>query len=147
MNALRQLPHDPRREPKRQPERRKVRRPAPQSHQTRVLQQHRSMAVESMMKVGVNLGVSIVALSTLVHLLPYRSTQTQKLQEVQGEVQRTEMRVGQLQADFGRNFDTNQVKSILQEQTHMVDPSQKAIVFDERAGDGQTEKPAQTLTR
>jgi hypothetical protein len=105
------------------------------------------MAVESMMKVGVNLGVSIVALSTLVHLLPYRSTQTQKLQEVQGEVQRTEMRVGQLQADFGRNFDTNQVKSILQEQTHMVDPSQKAIVFDERAGDGQTEKPAQTLTR
>ncbi len=99
------------------------------------------------MKVGVNLGVSIVALSTLVHLLPYRTTQTQKLQEVQGEVQRTEMRVGQLQADFGRNFDMSQVKSILQEQTHMVDPSQRAIIFDERAGDGQTDKPVQKLTR
>lgn len=85
------------------------------------------------MKMGVNLGVSFVALTTLVHLLPYRSAQTQKLQEVQGEVQKTEIRVGLLQSDFGRNFDSSQVKSILQEQTHMVDPTQKAIIFDERA--------------
>jgi hypothetical protein len=137
MNALRQFPN----EPSRSPERRKNRRTqsAP-SHQTRKLQQHRAMAVESMMKVGVNLGVSIVALSTLVHLLPYRSAQTQKLKEVQSEVQRTEVRVGQLQADFGRNFDTQQVKAILQEQTHMVDPRQKTVIFDERMAEGQPEK-------
>ena len=85
------------------------------------------------MKMGVNLGVSFVALTTLVHLLPYRSAQTQKLQEVQGEVRKTEVRVGLLQSDFGRNFDSSQVKSILQEQTHMVDPTQKTIIFDERA--------------
>ncbi len=98
------------------------------------------MAVESALKVGVNLGISMVALSTLVHLLPYRSAQTQKLQEVQSEVQRTEVRVGQLQTDFGRNFDTHQVKAILQEQTHMVDPSQKTVIFDERVADGPSEK-------
>jgi len=91
------------------------------------------------MKVGVNLGVSIVALTTLVHLLPYRSAQTQKLQEVQGEVQKTEIRVGLLQSNFGRNFDSSQVKSILQEQTHMVDPTRKAIIFDDRATDAKTD--------
>ena len=96
------------------------------------------------MKVGVNLGVSIVAMSTLWHLLPYRSTQTQKLQEVQSEVRKTEVRVGQLQADFGRSFDATQVKAILEEQTHMVDPNQKAIVFDERVTDGQSERSAQS---
>ena len=84
------------------------------------------------MKMGVNLGVSFVALTTLVHLMPYRSAQTQKLQEVQSEVQKTEVRVGLLQSDFGRNFDSSQVKSILQEQTHMVDPTQKTVIFDER---------------
>ena len=97
------------------------------------------------MKVGVNIGVSFVALTTLVHLLPYRSAQTQKLQEVQGEVQKTEVRVGLLQSDFGRNFDSSQVKSILQEQTHMVDPTQKTIIFDERATDPKTDPQSDKL--
>jgi len=83
----------------------------------------------------VNVGISAIALSTLVNLLPHRTLQAQKLQEVQHEVQKTEIRVGQLQSDFGRSFDSTQVKSILQEQTHMVDPTQRVIVFDDRVAE------------
>ncbi len=128
MNALRQFPAEPMRSPA--PQRR--RRPQAQPNASRNQQRYRAMAIESGVKVGVNLGISFIALSTLIHLLPYRSIQAQKLKEVQAEVQRTELRVGQLQADFDRATDKTQIKSILQEQTHMVDPTRKALIFDER---------------
>jgi uncharacterized membrane protein (DUF106 family) len=90
------------------------------------------VAFETCLRLGVNVGLSAIALSTLVYLLPYRTAHAQKLKEVQGEVQQTEARVAQIQAEFSRNFDSNQVKAILQEQTHMVDPSQRVVVFDDR---------------
>jgi hypothetical protein len=127
MNALPQL-QDPQRRPSRQP----VRRPVTQTKSNPVARQHRLTAIETSVRLGVNVGLSAVALSTLVYLLPYRTAQVQKLKEVQTEVSQAEMRVAQLQAEFGRSFDSNQVKSILQEQTHMVDPSQRVIVFDDR---------------
>ena len=99
---------------------------------TRQNSNHRLIAFETCLRLGVNIGLSAIALSTLVYLLPYRTAQAQKLKEVQGEVQQTEVRVSQIQAEFSRNFDSNQVKSILQEQTHMVDPSQRVVVFDDR---------------
>ena len=99
---------------------------------TRQSSNHRLIAFETCLRLGVNVGLSAIALSTLVYLLPYRTAQAQKLKEVQGEVQQTEARVAQIQAEFSRNFDSNQVKSILQEQTHMVDPSQRVVVFDDR---------------
>lgn len=140
MNALRQFPAEPSRSPSPQhpgpqhpgQQRQRSRRPQAQSHQSRQVQRHRVMAIESGMKVGVNIGLSLIALSTLINLLPHRSIQAQKLKEVQTEVQKAEVRVGQLQADYDRVNDSTQIKSILQEQTHMVDPLQKTLIFDDR---------------
>jgi hypothetical protein len=119
MNAL------PDFQPQRRPTRSPKRRPVNQTQPQRATRHHRMIATETCLRLGVNLGLSAIALSTLVYLVPYRSAQTQKLKEVQGEVAQAESRVAQ-------SFDSNQVKSILQEQTHMVDPSQRVVVFDDR---------------
>ena len=131
MNALPQFPQQrPRKQ--RSTGRRTTARPNGLSNATLQGSNHRLIAFETCLRLGVNVGLSAIALSTLVYLLPYRTAQAQKLKEVQGEVQQTEARVAQIQAEFSRNFDSNQVKSILQEQTHMVDPSQRVVVFDDR---------------
>ncbi|MCY7407542.1 MAG: hypothetical protein LH631_09240 [Alkalinema sp. CAN_BIN05] len=126
MNALPQFPQE---QPLSRPT---VRRTSAQQSKTLITRQHRLVAFETCLRLGVNVGLSAIALSTLVYLLPYRMAQVQKLKEVQGEVQQTEARVAQIQVEFSRNFDSSQVKAILQEQTHMVDPSQRVVVFDDR---------------
>ena len=132
MNALPKFPQQAQFPQKRSPARSTVRRTSAQPSNVRVTRQHRLVAFETCLRLGVNVGLSVIALSTLVYLLPYRTAQAQKLKEVQGEVQQTEARVAQIQAEFSRNFDPNQVKAILQEQTHMVDPNQRVVVFDDR---------------
>ncbi len=109
-----------------------MRRPGTQTQPQRANRHHRMIAAETCLRLGVNLGLSVIAISTLVYLIPYRTSQTLKLKEVQSEVAQAESRVASLQAEFARSFDSNQVKSILQEQTHMVDPSQRVVIFDDR---------------
>ena len=127
MNALHKFPQQPEFPRQRPPVRRAFVQPS-----VRVSRQHRLVAFETCLRLGVNVGLSAIALSTLVYLVPYRTAQGQKLKEVQSEVQQTEVRVAQIQAEFSRNFDSSQVKAILQEQTHMVDPSQRVVIFDDR---------------
>ncbi len=126
MNAL------PDFQPQRRPSRSPMRRPGTQTQPQRASRHHRMIAAETCLRLGVNLGLSAIAISTLVYLVPYRTSQTLKLKEVQSEVAQAESRVASLQAEFARSFDSNQVKSILQEQTHMVDPSQRVVIFDDR---------------
>lgn len=147
MNALPKLPQQadfPQKQ--RSPSRSTVRRTSAQSSKVRVTRQHRLVAFETFLRLGVNVGLSAIALSTLVYLLPYRTAQAQKLKEVQSEVQQAEARVAQIQSEFSRNFDSNQVKAILQEQTHMVDPNQRVVVFDDRipVNANKSDKVAQT---
>ncbi len=138
MNALPQFPQE------RPHSRSTVRRASTQQSKIRITRQHRLVAFESCFRLGVNVGLSAIAISTLVYLLPYRTAQAQKLNELQGEVKQTEARVAQTQAEFTRSFDSNQVKRILQEQTHMVDPSQRVIIFDDRVPTNSQKTPKVT---
>ncbi len=147
MNALPKFPQHPKLPRQRPPLRSPGRRASVKSSNARgVSRQHRLVAFETCLRLGINVGLSVIALSTLVYSLPYRTSQAQKLKEVQGEVQQTEARVAQIQTEFSRNFDSSQVKAILQEQTHMVDPSQRVVIFDDRLPEdpGKTDKVAQT---
>ncbi|MBD2328319.1 hypothetical protein [Alkalinema sp. FACHB-956] len=128
MSALHQLSQP---SPRRSPDR--ARRPNPQARQRQQQRMYRLMAAETLIKLSVNVGISAVAITSLFQLLPYRSVQQAKLQEVQAELKSTETRVAQLQAQFSRTFDPNETKAILQEQTHLVDPTEKVVVFDDRA--------------
>ncbi len=87
------------------------------------------MALETTAKIGVNLMISTVAISALIHLAPYSLLQQQKLSGVRTEVKLTETRVSSLQTEFSRSFDPKQAKSIMEQQGYRFDPSQHQVVL------------------
>ncbi|MEH2278195.1 MAG: hypothetical protein V7K40_26270 [Nostoc sp.] len=99
------------------------------------------MALESIAKIAVNLAVTAVAASALAQLLPYHWLQQEKLREISTEVRLMEEHVNGLQGKFGRNFDPQQTKTIMQEQGYRFDPSQRRVVLmnQDRREDEQTE--------
>jgi hypothetical protein len=87
------------------------------------------MALEGIAKIAVNLVITAVAASALIKLLPEQSLQQEKLREISTEVKLMEGRVNTLRAEFSRNFDPHQAKSIRQEQGYRFDPNQRQIVL------------------
>jgi hypothetical protein len=61
--------------------------------------------------------------------LPYHWLQQEKLREIRTEVKLMESRVNGLYAEFSRDFDPRQAKSIMQEQGYRFDPNQRQVVF------------------
>lgn len=95
--------------------------------------QNRAMAAEASAKIAVNVVLSLVAVSTLVNLLPSQRFTQDKLREIRSEVKLTETRVNRLRADFTRYFDPQQTPSNLVEQSYRVDPSKRQIIFLENS--------------
>ncbi len=87
------------------------------------------IVLEISLKLVFNSVLSVVAITTLIKLLPYQATQQQKIKEVQVEVQNTENRVNELRDHLNRNFDPLESRRIMQEQSSMIDPDQRRIVF------------------
>lgn len=85
-----------------------------------------------MAKLVVNIVLCTAAIAGLSQLLPYYLSQQAKLREVRAEVKRTETRVSTLRTDFSRSFDPGQAKSVMQEQSYRVDPTQRQIVWQEQ---------------
>ncbi len=131
MNAL-QSPTTPL-QPARKP------RSQPRLGQQKKRQHNRAIAIETSIKLGVNLALSGVAIAALVQLLPYSIAQHAKLQEIQSEVKTTEGRVEKVKVEFNRYFDPRQAKVIVQEQTNRSDPNQRQIIW----GDATSETAAQ----
>jgi len=90
---------------------------------------NRAIALETTAKFTVNLAISMVAISALLQLVPSYQEQQQKLQEISQEVQSTEERVQRLRSDLTRNFDPQETKKIMQEQTELQDPQQLQIIW------------------
>ncbi|MCC5650167.1 hypothetical protein LC609_10010 [Nostoc sp. XA013] len=87
------------------------------------------MALESTVKIAVNLVVTAVAGSALAQLLPYQWSQQGKLREISTEVKLMEVHVNGLQTEFSRNFDPQQTKTIMQQEAYRFDPSQRRVVL------------------
>lgn len=87
------------------------------------------MGLETTAKIVVNMAISAAAISALTQLLPYHWLQQEKLREIHTEVKLMEGRVNKLQAEFSRNFDPRQAKSIMQKNAYRFDPSQRQIVL------------------
>ncbi|MDZ8189459.1 MAG: hypothetical protein RMX96_32060 [Nostoc sp. ChiSLP02] len=92
------------------------------------------MAWESTAKIAVNLLITGVAVSALAQLVPYQSSQQQKLREITTEVKQMEGHVNNLQAEFSRNFDPQQAKSIRQQQGYRFDPKQRRVILMNKDG-------------
>jgi hypothetical protein len=87
------------------------------------------MALETSVKISVNLAISVIALFALVQLLPNHWSQQEKLRQVRTDLKLVEGRVNTLNTEFGRNFDPRQTKNIMQEQGYRFDPTQRRIVI------------------
>lgn len=105
------------------------RRVVPQRKSRNRRHPYRSMALQTTVKLAVNVLLSAAAVSALMKLLPYYQSQQEKLQEIQTEVKLTEGRVNRLRTDFNRYFDPQQAKNIMQEQSNRVNPGQRPVVF------------------
>ncbi|NJL00317.1 MAG: hypothetical protein HC838_17130 [Spirulinaceae cyanobacterium RM2_2_10] len=90
---------------------------------------HGAIALETLLKLAVNAGLSAAAVVALVNLLPYHWTQQERLSEVRTEVQQTEEHVSELRDGFSRSLDSSQTHNVMQDQTGMTLPSQQRIVF------------------
>lgn len=118
------------------------RKGAPRSN-VRALQRnhHRAIAIETSIKLTVNLVISGAAIAALTQLLPYSIAQQAKLQEVRAEVKTTQARVSRLKSEFNRYFDPRQAKSIMQEETNRADPNQRVVVLEEPAPETAAQLP------
>jgi ribonuclease D len=105
------------------------RRIVPRTQRQQRRHPNRAIAIETTAKLAVNVVLSSAAIAALVQLLPYHLSQQAKLGEIREEVKRTEKRVNRLSNNFSRYFDPQQAKSVMQEQSHRVDPSQRQVVW------------------
>ncbi|MFB2898793.1 hypothetical protein ACE1CI_38255 [Aerosakkonemataceae cyanobacterium BLCC-F50] len=88
-----------------------------------------ALSLETTVKLAVNVFISGVAVSSLVHLLPYHQSIQTKLKEIKFEVKETEQRVDRLQTEYNRTTDPQQAKNIMRQQSHLVDPARRQIVL------------------
>jgi len=108
------------------------RRMVPRTQRRQRRHPYRVVAGEATAKLVVNLVLCAAAITGLVQLLPYHLSQQAKLREVRSEVKRAEERVKNLRSDFSHSFDSGQAQSIMQEQTFLVDPTKRQVVWQDR---------------
>jgi hypothetical protein len=124
MYALQPNPHQPR-----------VRRVRPGYLPGQVIaaqqQSHASIALESGIKLGVNVLLSVAAIAALVQLVPYRTAQEVKLQELQAALKSSQDRASLAQNNFARVFDPSQAKQIGAEQTNQLPANQQEVLLFE----------------
>jgi hypothetical protein len=95
-----------------------------------------ALTLETTVKLAVNVIISGIAVSSLVHLLPYHQSIQTKLQEIRFEVKETEQRVNRLQTEYKRTSDPQQAKNIMREQSHLVDPARRQIILLQKDAKG-----------
>lgn len=86
---------------------------------------------ETGLKLAVDVTISLGAVAALVRLVPSHLTSRVELQKLEAEVEATEQRVEILQAEFGRYFDPQQTKALMQEESQLVDPHQRRVIWTE----------------
>lgn len=122
MNAIQ--PSSPELQPIRQPKR-NLPRPKRRLRQ----RSYQIMALETTVKIGVNLAISAAAVSALTQLFPHHWSGQEKLRQVRTEVKTAQERVNNLRAEFDNTFDPRQANSIMQQYGNRIPVNQKQIVL------------------
>ncbi|MEM8502118.1 MAG: hypothetical protein AAF716_03080 [Cyanobacteria bacterium P01_D01_bin.1] len=89
----------------------------------------RAIALESSVKLTVNLLLAIIASTTIAKLVPYYQVQQEQLGTLQDSVAQAEKKNAELRDQFSRNFDPAQTSRIMQEQSGMGYPNQRKVIW------------------
>ncbi len=109
--------------------------PEPPKRQRRVLRQrkksqhHRTLAIETVAKLSVNLILSAAGIAGLAQLVPYQQTQSLKLKELQTAVDALEYRLEQSRSLFGNAFDPYRTPALMQDQGNRIEAERQRIIF------------------
>ncbi|MEO1376515.1 MAG: hypothetical protein AAFW70_19900 [Cyanobacteria bacterium J06635_10] len=87
------------------------------------------MALETTVKIGVNLAISAVAISALSQLLPHHWSGQEKLRQMRTEVKTAQERVNKLRSEFSNTFDSRQASNIMQQQGNRIPSNKKRIIL------------------
>jgi hypothetical protein len=104
-------------------------RRVPRTHLRNQKKPYREIAIETSVKLAVNVLLSVVAIVALTKLLSYKVTQEAKLQELDVAVRATNDRVRTVKSNFKQYFDSSQARSLMQQQTNRIDPTQRQIIW------------------
>ena len=91
----------------------------------------RAIALESSVKLTVNLLLAIVATTTIAKLVPYYQSQQSRLTTLEESVTIAERKNAELREEFDRNFDPTQTSRIMQEQSGLHYANQKKVIWSE----------------
>lgn len=86
-------------------------------------------ALETCLKIVVNLGISTLAYFSIWQLIPYYRHQQAKLAEIDAEIAKIKPRVERLGADFSTTFDPNLTRKNIEKNTYKVDPNLSPVFF------------------
>lgn len=90
----------------------------------------RAIALESSVKLIINLLLATVATTTIAKLVPYYQSQQTRLASLEESVTVAERKNAELRQEFDRNFDPAQTSRIMQEQSGMGYPNQKKVIWE-----------------
>jgi cell division protein FtsB len=96
------------------------------------IQQKRSnleKTIETSLKIFANVGISLLAILSIKHLLPYHLTQQEKIAEINAEIAKIKPRVEKLQESFGTTFDPKLTRKVMEKNTYKVDPNVSRVFF------------------
>ena len=88
-------------------------------------------AIEMMLKIMVNGGISYLAIMSIKTLLPYHATQQAKLVEIDAEINKIRPRVELLEEKFSNTFDPQKAPKVMQKNSYKVDPHLTRVFFTE----------------
>ncbi|AFZ54592.1 hypothetical protein VKI21_07190 [Cyanobacterium aponinum UTEX 3222] len=86
-------------------------------------------AIETGLKMTVNISITIIAFFSVKQLLPYHLAQQAKLAEIDGEIAKIKPRVEKLEEDFGNTFDPKLTRKVIEKNTYKADPNLSPIFF------------------
>lgn len=92
---------------------------------------NRNTLLEVGAMIGVNVFVSLIAIVTIVKLLPHNATQRQQLQSLETEVTALDRRVQDLRKEFVQYFDPQQTRINQRQLSDRLDAGQRKIILTE----------------
>lgn len=102
---------------------------------------HLTLAVESIVKLSVNVLLSAAGIAGLMQLIPYRTAQEVKLKELQAAVNASQHRLQKTQSMFSNVFDPYRSTAMMQEQANRIEGERKQIVFGNSGVSSAPKKP------
>ena len=107
---------------------------AKHSSPTRKLRKYplqQGVVAEVSLKLFFSFVIGVVAVGSVIRLVPYHFSQKDKLKEIRSQVKETERRVEILREEMNRNFDSEQTQILMEEYSPNIAPNRSRVFWEE----------------